>query len=185
MRGMKQKAVDAVTTKPFLHIIRNLAWRADERPLPPGCGEALVDLPDRQLFLPRPADDIAGIAEPAECELPFGDVGKGTIEIVFRQIEPAGLVWGQFRPASGGDFRLQEMVPFLRLLTGPSDDRIETRHYFQLFRWTVVLSHAPLQVAVEFLRTGKGVLGCEDPLSEACCHLAANLRRAGLEDHWV
>jgi hypothetical protein len=57
--------------------------------LPPGCGEALVDLPDRQPFLPRPADDVAGVTKPAECELPFGDVGKRTIEIVFRQIEPA------------------------------------------------------------------------------------------------
>src|SRR6516165_12373028 len=55
------------------------------------------------------------------------------------------------------------MVQFLRLLTGPPDDRIETRHYFQRFRWTVVLSHAPLQVAVEFLRAGKGVLRCEHP----------------------
>jgi len=60
--------------------------------LPPRRGEALVDLPDRQLFLPRPADDVAGIAEPAECELPLGDVGKRTIEIVFRQIEPAELI---------------------------------------------------------------------------------------------
>src|SRR5215831_18798880 len=97
MRGMKQKAIDAVTTKPFFHIIGDLAWRSDERPLPPGCGEALEDLPDRQPFLPRPADDIAGIAEAAECELPFGD-GKRTIEIVFRQIEPAELVREQFEP---------------------------------------------------------------------------------------
>src|SRR6516165_11489332 len=75
------------------------------------------------------------------------------------------------------------MVQFLRLLTGPSDDRIETRHYFQRFRWTVVFSHAPLQVAVEFLRAGEGVLRCEHPLSKARCDLAANSGRAGLEQH--
>ena len=58
----------------------------------PGAGEALVDLSDRQPFLARPADDVAGITEPAERELPFVDLGKRTIEIVFRQIEPAELV---------------------------------------------------------------------------------------------
>jgi hypothetical protein len=89
---MKQKAVDAVTTKPFLHVIGDVAGRTDQRTLPPSCGEALVDLSDRQPFLARPADDVAGNAETAERELPFGYVGKRTIEIVFRQIEPAELV---------------------------------------------------------------------------------------------
>src|SRR6266704_808306 len=98
MRGMKQKAVDAVTTEPFLHIIGDVARRADQRTLPPSCGEALVDLSGRQSFLPRPADDVAGVAEAAECELPLGYVGKRTIEIVFRQIEPAELVREQFEP---------------------------------------------------------------------------------------
>ena len=73
----------------------------------PGAGEALVDLSDRQPFLARPADDVAGIAEPAERELPFGYVGKRTIEIVFRQIEPAELVREQFEPNIGVDLRLQ------------------------------------------------------------------------------
>src|SRR5438552_9068284 len=68
MRGMKQKAVDAVTTEPFLHVIGDVARRADQRTLPPSCGEALVDLSDRQSFLPRPANDVAGVAEAAECE---------------------------------------------------------------------------------------------------------------------
>src|SRR4029077_6418341 len=76
----------------------------------PSCGEALVDLSDRQSFLPRPADDVAGIAEAAECELPLGYVGKRTIESVFRQIEPAELVREQFEPDIGVDLRLQEMV---------------------------------------------------------------------------
>src|SRR5215471_548142 len=102
MRGMKQKAVDAVTSEPFLHIIGDVARRTDQRPLPPSCGEALIDLPDRQPFLSRPTDDVAGIAEAAECELPFGDVGKRTIEIVFRQIEPAELVREQFEPDIDG-----------------------------------------------------------------------------------
>src|SRR6266851_2172996 len=185
MRGMKQKAVDAVTAEPFLHVIGDLARRADQRTLPPSRGEALVDLPDRQPFLPRPADDVAGIAEAAECELPFGYIRKRTIEIVFRQIEPAELVREQFEPDIGVDLRLQEMVQFLRLFAGPSDDCIETRHYFQRFGWAVVLSHALPQVAVEFLRAGKGVLWCEYPLGEARCHLAANLGRAGLEEHRV
>jgi len=81
---MKQKTVDAVTTKPFLHIIDDLAWRADQRALSPSGREALVDLPDRQLFLPRPKDDVAGIAEAAKGELSFRYVRKWTIEIVFR-----------------------------------------------------------------------------------------------------
>ena len=57
--------------------------------MPPSRGEALVDLSDRQPFLPRPADDVAGIAEAGEGEFPFGYVGKRTVEIVCRQIEPA------------------------------------------------------------------------------------------------
>src|SRR5436190_23667268 len=118
MRGMKQKAVDAVTAKPFLHIIGDVARRADQRTLPPSCGEALVDLPDRQPFLPSPAHNVAGIAEAAECELPFGYVGKRAIEIEFRQIEPAQLVREQFEPDIGMDLRLQEMVYLLRLLAG-------------------------------------------------------------------
>src|SRR2546423_810654 len=91
MRGMKQKAVDAVTTEPFLHIIGEVARRADQRTLPPSCGEALVDLSDRQPFLPRPAENVAGIAEAAECELPFGYVGERAIEMIFRKNEPAEL----------------------------------------------------------------------------------------------
>src|SRR5436190_17994779 len=134
MRGMEQKAVDAVTTEPFFHIIGDVARRADERTLPPSRGEALVDLSDRQPFLPRPAEDVAGIAEAAECELPFRYVGKRTIEIVFRKIEPAELVRQQFEPDVGVDHGLQKMVQFLRLFAGPSDDRIETRHYSQRFR---------------------------------------------------
>ena len=123
--------------------------------------------------LPRPLS--------ANCR--SGMSGSGPIEIVFRQIEPAELVREQFEPDIGVDLRLQEMVQFLRLFAGPSDDRIETRHYFQRFWRAVVLSHALLQVAVELLRAGKSVLRCEHPLSEARCHLAANLGRAGLEEH--
>src|SRR5262249_44531096 len=110
MRGMKQKAVDAVTTEPFLHVVGDVAWRADQRPLPPGCGEALVDLPDRQPLLPRPADDVARVAEAGEGELPFGYVGKRAIEVVFRQVEPAELVRQQFEPDIGMDLRLQELM---------------------------------------------------------------------------
>src|ERR1700730_5176698 len=183
MRGMKQKAVDAVTTEPFLHVIGDVARRADQRTLPPSRGEALVDLPDRQTFLPRPADDVAGIAEAAECELPFGYVGKRTIEIVFRQVEPAELVREQFEPDIGVDLRLQEMVQFLRLFAGPSDDRIETRHYFQRFWRAVVLSHALLQVAVELRRGGTRGRRCGHPLRDARCRLAATRGRAGLEEH--
>src|ERR1700675_4399777 len=103
MRGMKQKAVDAITTEPFLHIIGDVARRADQRTLPPSGGEALVDLSDRQSFLPRPADDVAGIAEAGEGEFPFGYVGKRTVEIVCRQIEPAELVREQFESDIGVD----------------------------------------------------------------------------------
>src|SRR5215471_14489382 len=110
MRGMKQEAVDAVTTELLFHVIGNVARRADERPLSSSCSETLVDLSDRQPFFPRPADDVAGIAKAVECELPFRDVGKRTIEIVFRQIEPAELVREQFEPDIGVDLRLQEMV---------------------------------------------------------------------------
>src|SRR5947207_12030817 len=63
MRGMEQKAVDTVTTEPFFHIISDVARRADERTLTPNRGEAPVDLSDRQPFFPRPANDVAGIAE--------------------------------------------------------------------------------------------------------------------------
>src|SRR5262245_5121590 len=118
MRGMKQKAVDAVTTKPFLHIVGDVARRTDERALPPSCGEALVGLADRQPFLPRPADDVAGIAKAGESESPCRYVGKRPVEIVFRQIQPAELVREQFEPDIGVDLRLQEMVQFLRLLAG-------------------------------------------------------------------
>src|SRR3977135_222868 len=110
MRGRGEKAVDAVTTDPFFHIIGDVARRADERTLPPSGGEAPVDLSNRQPFFPRPANDVAGIAEGGEGELAFRDVGKWTIEIVLRQIEPAELVREQFEPDLGVDLRLQEMV---------------------------------------------------------------------------
>src|SRR5579871_3143870 len=42
MRGVKQKAVDAVTTEPLLHVVNDLARRADQRTLSSGRGEALV-----------------------------------------------------------------------------------------------------------------------------------------------
>src|SRR5918997_638877 len=185
MRGMKQKAIDAVTTKPLLHTIDDLARRADQRSLPASRSKALVDLSDRQPFLPRPADDVAGIAEAGECESLFGYVGKRLIEIIFRQIEATELVREQFEPDIGMDLRLQELVQFLRLFAGPADDRIETRHYLQRFGRALVLSHARFQVAVEFLCAGKGVLWCEYSLGETRRHLAANIGRAGLEEHRV
>ena len=42
-----------------------------------------------------------------------------------------------------------------------------------------------LQIAVEFLRAGKGMLRCEHPLREARCDLAANFGRARLKEHRV
>src|SRR5712691_4405034 len=70
----------------------------------------------------------------------------------------------------------------LGLLCRAADDRIEPGHDLERLRRASVFVHAALHVAVKFLSPRQAVLRGEDAFRGPRRQLAADLRRAGLED---
>ena len=68
MRRLDQEPVNAVIDEPLLHLIADLRTGAVQRALSASAREALIQLPDRQVLVPRPAAARCG----NEVVLPFG-----------------------------------------------------------------------------------------------------------------
>src|SRR5262249_24313689 len=81
--GMDEETVDAVAAEPRLHVVGDVDRRADQRPLPARAGETLINLPDRQLLLLGPADDVARRALARQRPVAFVDLGKRAVEVIF------------------------------------------------------------------------------------------------------
>ena len=74
------------------------------------------------------------------------------------------------------NLRLQKAMLFFGLFGGAADDRVEPGHDFERLGRPPVFGHAPLEIAVEFLRARKTVLWREHAFGEARCDFAANFR---------
>ena len=149
------EAVRGAAGEPVLQLVGDLVRRAGEDAVPASAGEAIEQLPDRQVLAPGQVDDQL---EPALAALgEAADVGQRAVERVAGDVVVEHLRQLP-QPVVRRDQRVQLGLALAGLGFGAAEDRRDAGEDLELVRRAAVPGEPALDVVVERLALGEGLL---------------------------